>query len=343
MRRSFAISLCLVLSLFLFPWLHAAAPPEDAPPDSADSGDRGDKAPLLPPAGDARPQPGADAGMVLRVKRGEGIEEMTMETYLRGVLRAEMPASFQQEALKAQAVAARTYILYKTAHGPIANHPEADACDDIHCCQAFKSEEDAAAGWGAMTLQYEEKVRSAVSETDGEAVLYQGAPALTVFHSSSAGETRDSLEVWASDVPYLKSVASPEGAGQVPNYNSQAGFTPEAFKTALLARYPDARLGGEPSNWFTNIQQEENGTVTSLQIGGVTVKGTELRSLLGLRSTAFTISFGEGQILFSTTGYGHGVGMSQYGANVMAEEGKGYREILTWYYTGTTVGPYPSS
>ena len=147
MRRSFAISLCLVLSLFLFPWLHAAAPPEDAPPDSADSGDRGDKAPLLPPAGDARPQPGTDAGMVLRVKRGEGIEEMTMETYLRGVLRAEMPASFQQEALKAQAVAARTYILYKTAHGPIANHPEADACDDIHCCQAFKSEEDAAAGW----------------------------------------------------------------------------------------------------------------------------------------------------------------------------------------------------
>ena len=334
MRRSFAISLALLAILFLVPWLRAPAAPEE--------GEDGTGTALLPPAGgaDREEGTGADAALTLRVRRGDEVETMSMETYLQGVLRAEMPASFQQEALKAQAVAARTYVLYKMAHGPIASHPEADACDDVACCQAFRSEEEAAADWGAQTLQYETRIRSAVAETDGQAVLYQGEPALTVFHSSSAGATRDAQEVWSSSVPYLQSVASPEGEEQVPDYHSQTGFTPEAFRELFLARYPGADLDGEPSNWFTNIRQQETGTVTSLQVGGVELSGDDLRSLLGLRSAAFTISFGDGEILFSTTGYGHGVGMSQYGANVMAEEGKDYREILTWYYTGTTVDAY---
>ena len=334
MRGSFAISLVLTAFLFLVPWLGAPEAANEEPPETPS---------LLPPAGellDQQQQPGADAALVLRIKRGDTVETMTMEEYLRGVLRAEMPASFQQEALKAQAVAARTYTLYKMSNGPIANHPEADACDNIQCCQAFRAEEDAAADWGAMTLQYEEKIRAAVAETDGQAVLYQGKPALTVFHSSSAGATRDAAEVWSSSVPYLKSVATPEGEAQVPNYYSQAAFTPEEFKALFLARYPEADLREEPSSWFSNIHQQETGAVTGLSVGGITLSGTELRTLLGLRSAAFTISFGDGRILFSTTGYGHGVGMSQYGANVMAEEGKNFQEILTWYYTGTTLGPY---
>ena len=334
MRRSFAISLFLLLALFLVPWLQA-------PKEGGEEPGEGDTS-LLPPAGDDQRQEGEglDAETTLRIKRGDTVVTMSMDTYLQGVLRAEMPASFQQEALKAQAVAARTYVLYKMRNGPVANHPEADACDDITCCQAFRSEEEAAADWGAMTLQYEAKIRSAVADTDGQAVLYEGEPVLAVFHSSSAGATRNAEEVWSSSVPYLKSVSSPEGEEQVPNYYSQVGFTPEEFQELFLTRYPNASLGGEPSNWFTNIQQQETGTVISLQVGGVSLSGDEMRSLLGLRSAAFTISFGDGEILFSTTGYGHGVGMSQYGANVMAEEGKDYREILTWYYTGTNVEPY---
>ena len=331
MRRSFSLSLVLLVLLFVVPWIGApgAAGEEE-------KGERDDS--ILTPAQEG--EEGRDAALTLRIKRGDQVETMSMEEYLRGVLRAEMPASFQQEALKAQAVAARTYVLYKIVNGPVANHPEADACDDITCCQAFKSEEDAAEDWGAMTLQYEGKIRSAVSDTDGQAVLYEGEPVLAVFHSSSAGATRNAEEVWSASVPYLKSVTSPEGEEQVPNYYSQAGFTPDEFRQLFLTRYPEAGLDGEPSNWFTNIQQQETGTVTSLQVGGVSLSGDDLRSLLGLRSAAFTISFADGQIVFSTTGYGHGVGMSQYGANVMAEEGKGYQEILTWYYTGTTVEPY---
>ena len=122
-------------------------------------------------------------------------------------------------------------------------------------------------------------------------------------------------------------------------YSEKYGFlyTYEAAQAAL----PEASLTGDPSTWFTNIRQEENGTVTTLAVGGVEVKGNQLRTILGLRSACFTISFDGDTVTFSVTGYGHGVGMSQYGANVLAADGMGYRDILAWYYTGTTVEVYP--
>ena len=329
MRRCFIISLFLIGALFLVPWLCTpGVKQEELPPEEEQSGEKEPEA--------VQPEK-LDALQLLRVKRGDKIETMTMETYLRGVLRAEMPASFHQEALKAQTVAARTYVLHKTYGGAPASHPEADVCDDIGCCQAFKEEREAAADWGAMTLQYEEKIRAAVSATDGQVVIYDEKPVLAVFHSSSSGATRNAEEVWSSSVPYLKSVASPENGELVPNYYGQAGFTPEEFKLLFLSSYPDAALGGDPLNWFSNIQQEETGTVASLQVGGVPLTGVELRKILGLRSAAFTISFEKGEIVFSTTGYGHGVGMSQYGANYMASQGETYDKILTTYYTGVKI------
>ena len=119
-----------------------------------------------------------------------------MDEYLLGVLRAEMPASFELEALKAQAVAARTYTLHKMAQGAIARHPDADACDDITCCKAYETAEDAAAGWAAGALYYEEKLARAVAETDGEVIVYDGEPVLAVFFSSAAGHTQGAGEVW---------------------------------------------------------------------------------------------------------------------------------------------------
>ena len=207
-------------------------------------------------------------------------------------------------------------------------------------CIRDRGEEEAAQSWGMATAVYEEKIRLAVAETDGEVVLYDNAPVLAVFHSSSAGATRPSGEVWTQDLPYLQSVPSPEGEDNVPNYHSKETFTLTEFKERFIASYPTANLSGTPSNWFTNIQQTENGSVTSLQVGGVSLTGGELRTLLGLRSAAFTISFTDSEVVFSVTGYGHGVGMSQYGANVLAQEGKSYREILTHYYVGTTVGVF---
>jgi len=337
MGKQVVLSLLLIFLLFFLPWLWGA-PSQAAVPEPE------------PPASDqpVQPQPpaaaGIDASTMLNVSIGGELRQMDMETYLTGVVRAEMPASFEMEALKAQAVAARTYTLHKMENGGSANHPEADACDDIHCCQAFKTAEQAAADWGADAEAYEAKVRQAVEETDGMCVLYEGKPVLAVFHSSSAGMTQDASAVWSGGgLPYLTGVQTPENADTVPNYDSTATFSAAELKAKLLEALPDADLSGSPSNWFTNIQQQANGTVTSLAVGGVAVTGSRLRSILDLRSACFTISFGESGVTFFVTGYGHGVGMSQYGANVLAAGGMGFQEILTWYYTGTEVACYSVS
>ena len=339
MGKQIIVSLLLIFLIFFLPWLWGG-PAQDTPPELAS-----------PPAGDIQtdledhPQPdigdaasGTDRATMLNVLSDGKLQQMDMETYLLGVVRAEMPAAFHEEALKAQAVAARTYILHKIAGGGSANHPQADACDDITCCQAYKTQEEAAEEWGDRAEEYEAKIRQAVTETDGECVLYDGAPVLAVFHSSSVGTTQDAQSVWSASLPYLQSVETPEGTETVPNYQSTASFSAAQLREKLLESFPEAELEGSPSNWFTNIQQQTNGMVTSLSVGGVEVSGNQLRTALDLRSACFTIAFDGDTVTFSVSGYGHGVGMSQYGANVLAENGMSYQEILKWYYTGTEVG-----
>ena len=281
-----------------------------------------------------------DGETILRVLHGGAIEEMPMDAYLQGVLRAEMPASFELEALKAQAIAARTYTLYKMKDGPIANHPDADACDDIHCCKAYKTAEDAAADWGGMALYYEEKLARAVAETDGQAILYGGEPILAVFFSSANGHTQNAGAVRQSDLPYLQSVTSPETEELVPNYYSIVSFSADEFRERFLAAYPDASLSGSPEGWITDVARSDAGFVTTLRVGGVPVRGNELRTLLSLRSPSFTMEAKASALTFRVTGYGHGVGMSQYGANALALEGMRAEDILAHYFTGTHVGGY---
>ena len=344
MGKRILLSLLLIFLLFFIPWLWGGPSKEPEPPIEPPAADtEPDPEPEPVPAPDPEPapivkRPDIDKTTALNVILGEKLQSMDMQTYLYGVLRAEMPAEFEEEALKAQAVAARTYILHKIASGGSPNHPQADACDDITCCQAYKSEEDAAEDWGSSAPEYEAKIRAAVDDTDGECVLYDGAPVLAVFHSSSVGATQDAQAVWSSSLPYLQSVETPESDDDVPNYRSTATFTSAALREKLLDALPDAELTGSPSNWFTNIQQQPNGSVTKLSVGGVEVVGNRLRTILGLRSACFTISFDGDEVTFSVAGYGHGVGMSQYGANVLAKGGMSYQEILEWYYTGAEVG-----
>ena len=335
MGKHVGISLILIGVIFMWAWLWGG------------SGISSPKEESVPPVESKNQEEtltesdGIDAGQNLRVLLNGTLTEMSMADYLRGVVRAEMPASFALEALKAQAVAARTYVRYHMENGGTANHPEADVCGNSACCQAYLSAEEAAANWGTQAAEYEAKIDRAVAETDGECVLYENRPILAAFHSSSAGTTQDSANVWSSSLPYLQSVVSPENEDTVPNYRSTASFSAADLQATLQAALPEAALTGDPSTWFTNIRQESNGTVTALTVGGVEVKGSELRTILGLRSACFTISFAGDTVTFSVTGYGHGVGMSQYGANVLAADGMDYRDILAWYYTGTTVAEYP--
>ena len=145
--------------------------------------------------------------------------------------------------------------------------------------------------------------------------------------------------MWGNSVSYLQSVSSPEGE-EVPNYHSQAVFSAQAVREAVLAAYPGADLSGDPSGWFGVPASNEGGTVSSILVGGVTLTGSQVRELFSLRSACFTVAWDGANFTFSVTGYGHGVGMSQYGANVLAADGMTYEEILTWYYTGTTVETY---
>ena len=278
-----------------------------------------------------------DSARTLRVLDGDTVTEMSFSDYLQGVLRAEMPASFAQDALCAQAVAARTYTYYKMQNG--GNHGDtADICTDHTCCQAFLAKEKAAENWGKNAERYEAKIENAVSATDGQVMLYGGAPILAVFHSSSAGETWNSGEVWAQDLPYLQSVSSPEGEG-VPNYYSTVELTEAEFREKFLAARPEADLSGPASGWIRDPVMD-GVHVESVTIGGVSVSGPSVRSIFGLRSASFTAEAGDGKITFYVTGYGHGVGLSQYGANAMAEAGSTWREILEHYYTGVTIGTW---
>ena len=278
-----------------------------------------------------------DSARTLRVLDGDTVTEMSFSDYLQGVLRAEMPASFQEDALRAQAVAARTYTYYKMSSG--GNHGDtADICTDHTCCQAFLGKDRAADNWGKNAERYEAKIENAVSATDGQVMLYGGAPILAVFHSSSAGETWNSGEVWAQDLPYLQSVSSPEGEG-VPNYYSTVELTEAEFREKFLAARPEADLSGPASGWIRDPVMD-GVHVESVTIGGVSVSGPSVRSIFGLRSASFTAEAGDGKITFYVTGYGHGVGLSQYGANAMAEAGSTWREILEHYYTGVTIGTW---
>lgn len=280
-----------------------------------------------------------DADIILKVLDGDEVSTMDLGAYLVGVVRAEMPAAFELEALKAQATAARTYTLYKMCNG--GNHGEtADICTDSTCCQAYLSEAEAKTNWGENAGIYEEKIEKAVTDTDGQTILYEGTPILAVFHSSSAGLTRTADAVWVNALPYLQAVQSPEVGETIPNYYSRAEFTAAEFKKKIQEVYPEAELSDDRNRWLSNAVTDDGGNVETVNVGGVTVKGSELRRILGLRSACFEWEVQGENLVFFVTGYGHGVGLSQYGANQMAAEGADYREILTHYYTGVTVEPY---
>ena len=332
-RQTWAVGLGLVALVFLLPLLFlSGAEPlayESVPPVPTAT------LPILQPP-TVSPVPGWDSRQEIRLLHTGGVvETMTLQDYLWGVVAAEMPASFAPEALKAQAVAARTYSIYQMGQSG-EKHPGADVCDDYTCCQAYVTPAQAAQSWGEDAERYADKVSQAVAGTDGLLCLYGGAPIDAVFFSSAAGKTSDAVEVWGSQVPYLRSVDSPEGE-EVPGWKTVVTFTLEEFRIRFLERFPQADLSGPAVGWFSEPTLDSSGGVASMTVGGVAATGTQLRAALGLRSAHFTVEPGEESVVLYVTGYGHGVGMSQYGANALAAQGEDFETILKWYYTGVTV------
>lgn len=280
--------------------------------------------------------PAQDSELMFTVLTQNGVETWNMADYLPGVLAGEMPALFESEALKAQAVAARTYIRYRIEH-PSGNHPEADICDDPACCKAFSTHTELQEKWGNHFAAYYDKMCAAVRETDGQYLQYNGAPIQAVFHSSSAGVTQASGEIW-NDCPYLQSVVSPETAADVPDFVTEVEISADDFKTAVLTFCPNLVFPDDPAQWLGGTVINQSSRADHTSVCGTDIPATQMRTLFGLRSTAYTLEYtAQGTFLFTVTGYGHGVGMSQYGANVYAKQGETYTDILSHYYPGTEL------
>lgn len=277
-----------------------------------------------------------DKRQTIRLLTEDGERTMTMADYLTGVLLGEIPSSFAQEAVKAQAVAARTFTLRQMESG---KH-DGGVCASANCCQAWIAPEEAAGIWGDGAAAWLERVTQAIAETDGQVLTYGGELIDAVFFSCSGGRTEAAVAVWGGDVPYLIAVDSP-GEEAAPRYQGEVLWPAAAFRETVLAAYPDAMLSGPPEDWLGAAEYTEGGGVASLTVGGQAIPGTALRKLLGLNSTRFTATVEGDTLRFTTLGFGHRVGLSQYGANAMAQSGEDYAAILAHYYPGTTLEQRP--
>lgn len=275
---------------------------------------------------------------VLDITTGQ-VEEISAFDYVVGAVCAEMPATFEPEALKAQAVAAYTYAVRQAKKAEIAPDSELGGAyfsNDSSKYQAYFTENQAEQYYGKNFDEYYEKIKSAVSEVEGEYMVYENEPIIAAFHSVSSGKTESAENVWGNKIPYLISVES-EYDTKSPNFYETSEFTDKQMKELLEAAFKDIKLPDKPEDFFKEEKISDSGTVLSIKVGDKKLTGQELRSALSLRSAAFEIKYDDNSFKVTVKGCGHGVGMSQYGANEMAKTGDDYKEILTHYYTGVEI------
>lgn len=263
----------------------------------------------------------------------KNITEMPLRDYLIGVVASEINAAYHEEAIKAQTVAAHTMLLYSKEYKNEGLNG-ADISDSSATHQGFLTEDEQKEKWGENYNTYREKIERCVDEVINLTLQYNGKPINAVFHSISNGQTENATDVWGGEYPYLVSVNS-VGDKLSPAYHSEVKVTAEKFKETMSEN--GSKLGDTPSKWVEKITNTDTGMVKEIIIGGKSFKGTEIRTLFGLKSSTFTVNYTDESFVFTVSGYGHGVGMSQYGADYMARQGFKYDEILKHYYVGTEI------
>ncbi len=263
------------------------------------------------------------------------IEEVNLDTYLCNVISAEMPVDFEKEALKAQAIVARTYTIYKINN---KKHDNADICDDSNCCQAWISKEGRLARWDGDKEAKWNQIEESVLQTQGKIITYNNEPINAFFHSNSGGKTELPVDVWGggSNMPYLQVVetAGEEGYTQ---YNSEVELTNEEILEKLKQKYEDIQIDFHNDEDIKILEYTSSGRIKVIKFGNHEISGTEARSIFGLRSTNFELLKQDGKVKFTVVGYGHGVGMSQTGADSMAKNGSTAEEIINHFYVGVEI------
>ena len=288
---------------------------------------------LLPRAfsavfGGAFPAEGVREFELTLVESGEDIT-LTAEEYLTGCLFAQIDVSYDIEALKAQAAAAYTYALRLVEDG---NH----LSDSTSMCQPYFTPEKAMEYYGDSYNEYLPKVQEAAAYGAHNVLYYDNKPIYSVYHSVSAGVTARPEYIWGLSLPYLAQADCPDDKNY-PHFQTRNDITPEDMRVKLLAYDGTVEMPLDYSLWFSEVKSDENGYVMSAQVGDKTLSGGDLWRLLGLRSTAFDISWNGMAFTVTARGYGHGAGMSQYTANIMAKKGSSAEEILEYFYAGAVL------
>jgi stage II sporulation protein D len=277
--------------------------------------------------------------IMVRVYRTESkaIEKVPLEEYVRGVVASEMPYDFELEALKAQAMAARTYMIRRMVDKDFSDTPKgADVRDDAGH-QVYQNEAELREKWGYSYEERISRINRAVNETRGLVITYEGRPIDATFFSTSNGFTENSEDYWGQKIPYLRSVESPWDKTS-PRYKDQMQFSLAEFQDKLGIELAMPASPGQP--FAEIVSRTEGNRVKEVKIGDKTFTGRQIRELLGLPSSDFSWQVEGDAVVITTTGYGHGVGLSQFGANGMAKEGKKAEEIVKYYYQGVEVEDY---
>lgn len=297
----------------------SSAPPESTPPKE-------------PQTKEEKPQQQDQAkGETITVFRNGTDEQETlaMRDYLIGVVLCEMPAEFEEEAIKAQVVVAHTYAKYQLERASTLT-------DSSETHQAYSDEAELKERFGSNYEQYYQKVSACVDAVYPQILTYEKEPILAAFHAISGGRTETASNVWGGEYPYLVAVDS-EGDSLCKEYTMSKSIPEQEVKKALTGALKGVKLPGKPAEWMVIQKNTPSGYVETVQIGDQSLSGQQIRSLFGLRSADFSIQYQDQSFTFTTQGYGHGVGMSQYGANYYAKQGQTYDEILSHYYPGTTL------
>lgn len=262
------------------------------------------------------------------------VSEIDLDEYLLGVVSAEMPASYEIEALKAQAVVARTYAIYTMKQN---KHGDLTICNSSSCCQAWLSKEERMEKWEEDVKESNwNKIVQAVYSTKGQVITYDGVVIDAFFHANSGGVTEEPANVWGGDFPYLKSVQT-SGEENYKQYSSERTISKDEIEQKMIEKNRNFSINWDAADCISIPERTENGRVRFVKIGNVTISGVEARSLFELKSTNFNVMIDDSAVTFSVIGYGHGVGMSQTGADSMAKEGASYIDIIKHFYTGVEI------
>ncbi|MGN0173532.1 MAG: stage II sporulation protein D [Acutalibacteraceae bacterium] len=259
------------------------------------------------------------------------INEVKINEYLLGVCLTEMDESYHNEAIKAQAVAAHTLLLYRKAENSDKDY---DITDDYSIDQGYMDKSARKEKYGDETQELEQKAAKLIEQVKNKVIYYKNKPILAVYHDTSGGKTENAKDIWGGDYPYLQSVESISDLLN-PSYLSTVTYT----KTEFLSRFKaiGGKLPKKTSEYIGKSETTNSGTVKKITIGEKSFTGQKIREAFSLRSANFDLKYEDKKFIFTVRGFGHGVGMSQYGANAMAKEGSDYQEILNWYYKNCEI------